>query len=186
MKMKLRITTKNVHTIPLYVFQKIDFTGFSLRRDHPEAWNLIMLWSYVKRDKKSLLATVHQLLKINLRTEERSCDQPTVIKGVPSVGGLKFSMAQNKIAKSASWGKCRLGDVPVRGSASSPNWPSPQVKITGTPLSLGRLRNWKKIVRPTWVKFFESISQLEIFANLFLGHWAFESPNHRRLSRFPN
>ena len=27
-------------------------------------------------------------------------------EGVPAVGGLKFSIAQKKIAKSASWGKC--------------------------------------------------------------------------------
>ena len=30
-------------------------------------------------------------------------------EGVPAVGGLKFSMAQKKIAKSASWGNCQLG-----------------------------------------------------------------------------
>ena len=38
--------------------------------------------------------------------------------GVPAVGGLKFSMAQQKVQKSASWGKCQLGEVPVGGSAS--------------------------------------------------------------------
>ena len=34
------------------------------------------------------------------------------------VGGLKFSMAQKKFAKSASWWKCQLGEVLVGGSAS--------------------------------------------------------------------
>ena len=38
--------------------------------------------------------------------------------GIPAVGGLKFSKAQKKFAKSASWGKCQLGEVPVWGSAS--------------------------------------------------------------------
>ena len=38
--------------------------------------------------------------------------------GVPAVGGLKFSMAQKKFAKNASWGNCQLGEVPVGGSAS--------------------------------------------------------------------
>ena len=38
--------------------------------------------------------------------------------GVPAVRGLKFSMAQKKVPKSASWGKCQLGEVPVGGSAS--------------------------------------------------------------------
>ena len=38
--------------------------------------------------------------------------------GVPAVGGHKFSMAQKKVQKSASWGKCQLGEVPVGGSAS--------------------------------------------------------------------
>ena len=33
--------------------------------------------------------------------------------GVPAVGGLKFSIAQNKI-----WKKCQLGEVVVGGSAS--------------------------------------------------------------------
>ena len=33
--------------------------------------------------------------------------------GVPAVGGLKFTMAQQKVQKSASWGKCQLGEVPV-------------------------------------------------------------------------
>ena len=114
--MKLRITTKNVHTIPLYVFQKIDFTGFSLRRDHPEAWNLIMLWSYVKRDKKSLLATVHQLLKINLRTEERSCNQPTVVYrqlGDSNSQWHKTKLQKVPVGGSAGWGMCQFGEVPV-------------------------------------------------------------------------
>ena len=31
-------------------------------------------------------------------------------KGVPAVGRLKFSMAQKKVQKSASWGKSQLGD----------------------------------------------------------------------------
>ena len=39
--------------------------------------------------------------------------------GVPAVGGLKFSMAQKKVKKSASWLKCQLGEVPVGGIASS-------------------------------------------------------------------
>ena len=30
--------------------------------------------------------------------------------GAPAVGGHKFSMAQKKVQKSASWGKCQLGD----------------------------------------------------------------------------
>ena len=43
--------------------------------------------------------------------------------GVPAVGGLKFSMAQQKVQKSASWGsaswgKCQLGEVLVGGRAS--------------------------------------------------------------------
>ena len=43
---------------------------------------------------------------------------PEVVPGVPAVGGLKFSIAQKKFAKSASWGKCQLGKVLVGGSAS--------------------------------------------------------------------
>ena len=42
-----------------------------------------------------------------------------VLCGVPAVGGLKFSMAQKKVKKSASWLKCQLGEVPVGGIASS-------------------------------------------------------------------
>ena len=38
--------------------------------------------------------------------------------GVQTVWGLQFSMAQNKIPKSASWVKCQLGEVPNWGSAS--------------------------------------------------------------------
>ena len=44
--------------------------------------------------------------------------------GVPAVGGLKFSMAQKKVQKSATWGKCQLAEVPVGGGASggSASW----------------------------------------------------------------
>ena len=38
-----------------------------------------------------------------------------MLAGVPAVGGLKFSMAQGKSAKSASWGLCQLEEVPVGG-----------------------------------------------------------------------
>ena len=40
------------------------------------------------------------------------------IEGVPAVGGLKFSLAQKRFAKSASWGKCQLEELPVGRSAS--------------------------------------------------------------------
>ena len=42
----------------------------------------------------------------------------TFYDGVPAIGGLKFSMAQKKVQKSASWGKGQLGEVPVGGGAS--------------------------------------------------------------------
>ena len=38
--------------------------------------------------------------------------------GVPALGGLKFSMAQQKVQKSATWGKCHLGEVPLGRSAT--------------------------------------------------------------------
>ena len=51
--------------------------------------------------------------------------------GVPAVGGLKFSMAQKKVQKSASWGKCQLGEVPVGESASwgSASWGTRAIKF---------------------------------------------------------
>ena len=36
-----------------------------------------------------------------------------VFEDVPAVGGLRFSMAQQKVQKSARCGKCQLGEVPV-------------------------------------------------------------------------
>ena len=58
-------------------------------------------------------------IKNTISSQRLSASVSNIIReGVPAVGGLKFSMAQKKVQKSASWGKCQLGEVPVGGSAS--------------------------------------------------------------------
>ena len=85
-----------------------------------------------KRNEVARLSLVNQdekiILDILVKPRNKILDYHTKYSGeisiyrkkfmaVPAVWGLKFSMAQ-KIANSASWGKCQFGEVSVGGSAS--------------------------------------------------------------------